>query len=340
MSPFAAWVHALRAFTGACAIGTAVAAAAQPSTVACAVEPGLAAGTTLALHAWAVSAAGSAAALPAGLHWRVDRGAVDTAAVDGGEPVGWTIPELPRSGMLRAHLLRSNGSVVCTATARRVPATRGMDPPKGAARARHFLMRDREEPRGYAALSYLLFPAPPVLAERERFLRVLSAWLRQLPPTVEMEQYVERDQLTLFLLPLREIPVLKLDADAADPQPFRTAAQALLANYDHPRAQALLAKMGMPAAGPGPLLVTRQASPGGDAGPQLVEDFGAVDPVIAEQWMRWSLSLVSQPRERSAESLQRVAMTLRNVIAHVARGLPNGGAGARDWISVAAAPAR
>lgn len=333
------WVRALRAAAGAFALGTAIAATAQPLTFACAVEPALASGTSLALHAWAVNAAGLAAGLPSGLQWRVDRGEVDSGMVAGGMPVRWTIPELPRRGLLRAQLVRADGSVVCTATARRVGEIRG-DPPTGTARARHFLIRDREEPRGYAALGFLLLPSPPAPAERERCVRVLSAWLRHLPPTAEMELYVERDQLTLYLLPLRDIPALKLDADPADPHALRAAALALLAAYDHSRAQALMAKMGISGAGPGPLLVTRTASPNGDLGAQLVEDFGAIDPVIVEPWMRWSLSLVSQPRERSVEALQRVAMTLRNVIAHVARGLPGGGADARDRIRVVAMPAR
>lgn len=158
-----------------------------------------------------------------------------------------------------------------------------------------------------------------------------------------MELYVERDQLTLFLLPLREIPALKLDTVAADRHEqlaWRAAAQALLTQYDHTRAQALMAKLGLAGAGPGPLLVTRQAPGPGDTGAQLVEDFSSVDLVIVEPWLRWSLSLISQPRARSTEALQRVAMTLRNVIAHVARDLPDGGAGARDGVRVAAVPAR
>lgn len=314
--------------------------AAQVAQVACAVEPALASGEPLELHAWAVDGGGLPAALPAGLRWQVDRGEVAATPVAAGKPVRWTVPERPR-GLLQARLVAEGGQVLCSVTARRVPGARGTEPPPGA-RARHFLARDREEPRGYAALSYLLLPSPPAAAERERCLRVIAAWLRQLPPTSEMEQYVERNELTLFLLPLRDVPPLKLDGPAgADPQALRAAAQALLENYDHARAQALLARMGLAAAGPGPWLVTRQAAPPGSPPPALlVEDFGAVDASIVEGWMRWSLSLVSQPREGSAEALGRVAMTLRNVIAHVARSLPDGGARAREAIRVAAAPSR
>ncbi|MBI3157122.1 MAG: hypothetical protein HYZ20_17215 [Burkholderiales bacterium] len=322
-----------------CAAGLAGSASPAAPTVACAVEPALAVETTLALHAWAVDAAGAAVGLPAGLHWQVDRGEAEARPVDSARPVRWTIPDKPRSGLMRAQLVHADGRVVCTATSRRVPGTRGMEPPKGAARARHFLTRDREEPRGYAALAYLLLPAPPAPPERERILRLLAAWLRQLPPTAEMEQYVERDQLTLFLLPLRDVPALKADA-AADPRAERAVAQSLLAAYDHARAQAMMARMGLEAAGPGPLLATRQVVPGAETGAQMVEDLSAVDPSLAEAWMRWSLSLVSQPRERSAEALQRVAMTLRNAIAHAARGLPDVGAASRDRIRVSAAPSR
>jgi len=333
-----AWLGLGAGVPGAAAREPAVAA---PPGVACTVEPALATGSPLTLRAWAIDAGGLPAELPPGLRWEVDRGAVDAAPAGGGEPARWTIPDRPSSGMLRARLLRDDGSVVCAVSARRVPGIRGDPPPAAAARARHFLARDREEPRGYAALAYLLLPAPPAPAERERCLQVLAAWLRQLPPSAEMELYVERSELTLFLLPVREPPALQLDGAATtDPQAYRRAALALLAVYDHARAQALMARLGLASDGPGPLLVTHQAALGGGPATQLVEDFGPVDASIADPWMRWSLSLVSQPRERSAESLQRLAMTLRNVIAHVARGLPGGGAAARESIRVGPAPAR
>lgn len=316
--------------------------ASQTPVVACTVEPALTDGVPLALLAWAVDGGGKPVALPAGLRWQADGGNVDDTAVTAGGSIRWTLPDQPRRGVLHARLVRDNGQIVCSVTARRVPGIRGSAPAIGAVRARHFLVRDRDEPRGYAGLSYLLLLSPPVGAERERCLRVLAAWLRRLPPTAEMELYVERNELTLFLLPVRDVPPLKLDGPGSpDPQTYRAAAQALLASYDHARAQALLARMGVVVAGAGPWLVTRQAAPPGSPPPALlIEDFGAVDPSIVEAWMHWSLSLVSQPREGSAEALQRVAMTLRNVIAHVARGLPDGGAGARDAIRLATAPAR
>lgn len=332
-----------RSTAAALALGSSFAAAAQPLTVSCAVEPALLSGTSLRLNAWAVNAAGRATALPTGVQWRVDRGEVDAGAVNGGLPVKWTIPEKPLNALAHARLVQPDGGVLCTAMARRVPGIRGQGPSNATARARHFLAREREAPGGYAALAYLLLPTPPTPAERERCLRMLAAWLRLLPPTAEMELYVERDQLTLFLLPLREIPALKLDTpdiERTEQATWRAAAQALLSQYDHARAQAIMAKLGLTGAGPGPLLVTRQASASGDRGELLVEDFASVDPLIAEPWLRWSLSLISQPRERSTEALQRMAMTLRNVIAHLARDLPDGGASARDRVRVAAAPGR
>jgi len=101
-----------------------------------------------------------------------------------------------------------------------------------------------------------------------------------------------------------------------------------------------MAKMGLAGVGPGPLLVTRQTSSTDERSVLLVEDFASVDPAIVEPWLRWSLSLISQPRERSTEALQRVAMTLRNVIAHAARDLPDGGAAAREGVRVATLPGR
>lgn len=326
-----------------CLVLAVAAAAAQPVTVSCAVEPALTQGRPLALHAWAVNAAGRAADLPPGLRWQVDSGDTATGPVVAGQATAWTALEPARAGLLRAQLLRADGSALCTVAARRVGPIRGpRSSPIAAPRvhARHFLTRDRAEPGGYSALAFLLLPAPPLPAEKERCLRILSAWLRQLQPAAEMEAFIEREQITLFMLPQREAPALRLPGNAGDAAALRTAAQALLANYDHARAQALLATLGLSAAGPGPLLVTRQASPNGEPVLQMVEDFGQVDPVIAEAWLRWSLKLVAQPRAPSTEALQRVAMTLRNVIAHVARGLPDGGARATESIRVAALPAR
>ncbi len=322
----------------------ATASAAQAG-VACAVEPALVTGQRLTLHAWALKPDGTAADLPADLRWQVDRGSVAAEPVVAGVPVAWTIPETPRKGLVRARLVAAGGGVVCSSTARVVPDLRGPGSVRpgagqgmaGMARARHLWLRDQDEPRGYAALGYLLLPAPPAAADRERYLRVLESWLRQMPAVADLELYAERNQLTLFLLPLREMPALKLQAGVDDPQALRETARVLLAHYDHARAQALMARMGVAAGGAGPFLLTRPSTPGAGPATQMVEDLSAVDPGIVEVWMRWSLQLGSQPRELTAESMQRVALTLRNVIAHLARGLPGGGATTRDSIQIFAA---
>ena len=326
-------------------LAAAATGAVAQASVACAVEPALVTGQSLTLHAWAVKSDGAAADLPADLRWQVDRGSVAADRVVTGVPVAWTIPDTPRKGLVRARLVAADGNAVCTGTARVVPNLRGPNNTlpgagqgmPGAARARHLWLPDQNEPRGYAALGYLLLPAPPAAADRERFLRVLEAWLRQLPAVADLELYVERDQLTLFLLPLREMPALKLQTGVDDPQAWRDAARVLLAHYDHARAQALMARMGVTAGGAGPFLLTRPSAPGGGSAMQMVEDLSSVDPGIAEVWMRWSLQLGSQPRELTGETMQRAALTLRNVIAHLARGLPGGGGATRDSIRLIAA---
>lgn len=316
-------------------------AAAQPLALSCAVDSALVQGTTLSLHAWATNAEGRAVDLPAGLRWQVDRGTVAEGPVVAGEAGRWILPAQPRSGRLQAQLLDEGGRSLCTVTARRVPGVRGAGPSAhGLVGAREFLTRDATAPGGHAAQAFLLLPAPPAPSERERCIRVLSAWLRQLQPAAEMEQLVERDRITLFLLPLRQMPPAGVLERLENPSDLRRAAEGLLAVYDHARAQALLAQLGVTRPGPGPLLVTRHSPPQGDPQVQLVEDFTRVDPAIAEAWMNWSVSLVSQPREPSAEALRRVAMTLRNVIAHIARSLPDGGAGATAAIQLAAVTPR
>jgi hypothetical protein len=339
--PVLAWRRGLLA---AVLVLAATGAAAQAS-VACAVEPALVTGQRLTLHAWAVKSDGAAADLPSDLRWQVDRGTVGADPVLAGVPTAWTIPEAPRKGLVRARLVAADGSAVCTSTARVVPTLRGLNNThagsgqgmSGTARSRHLWIREEDEPRGYAAVGYLLLPAPPAAADRERFLRVLEAWLRQLPDVADLELYVERNQLTLYLLPVREMPTLKLQTGSDDPRVWREAARLVLAHYDHARAQALMARMGFAAGGAGPFLLTRPSVPGGRPVTLMVEDLSTVDPGIAEVWMRWSLQLGSQPRELTGEAMQRAALTLRNVIAHLARGLPGGGAATRDSIRLVAA---
>jgi hypothetical protein len=201
---------------------------------------------------------------------------------------------------------------------------------------RDWLLPGQAEPAGFGAYSYLLFAAPPRDVERERHLRVLMAYVRQLPERAEVESYLQKSQLNLFQLPLRQIPKLPANPGSAGDAALRASAERLLADYDHVRAQVLLAGLGLPAGSRGPLLVTRVpavlATSGGDQ--LLIEDMSRVEPVVAEQWMALSADLVNRQRHWDRRVLTQLALEVRNLIAQVASAVPDIDTESRKWVRV------
>ena len=115
------------------------------------------------------------------------------------------------------------------------------------------------------------------------------------------------------------------------------AAADLLSAYDHARAQALLARLQVRPARSGPVLVTLLA-PASEAAVGtglLVEDMSSAAPVVAGAWMRFALRSSSESRSWFAGALERAALNVRNLIAQVARSVPDIDAQARDWVTVA-----
>jgi len=194
----------------------------------------------------------------------------------------------------------------------------------GPLTGRYLWISGSDEPPGYGAYAYLLFASPPRESERERHLAVLAAFLRQVSDAAELERYADKGTLDLMLLPLRQAPSLPLNLRAASDAQLRSAAESLLAAYDYARAQALLARSDKAPLGSGPYLLRRtrpMAAAGG--GPWMFEDMNAVDPSLADVWMRWSMRLATAPRAWNGDALAGLALQLRNVIAHAARALPD-----------------
>jgi hypothetical protein len=207
----------------------------------------------------------------------------------------------------------------------------------GRVGARHFLLSGLQEPAGFGAYTYLLLQGAPTDAERLRHLQVLATMLRELPALADALRHVEPAGINLVMLPLRHMPQLPVRPEAASDDVVLNAAAGLLSAYDHARAQALLARLQVRPARSGPVLVTLLApSPEAAAGaPLLVEDMSAAAPVLAGAWMRFALRSSSESRTWSAGALERIALNARNLIAQVARSVPDIDAQSRDWVSVA-----
>ena len=206
------------------------------------------------------------------------------------------------------------------------------------ANGRDWLLAGSDEPAGYGGYGYLLLRSAPRDAERERPLRVMIAYLRQLPAVGELGRYARRDEIRINLLPLRELPAAVAQALRGNPSDadLRRAAELLLDAYDHARAQAILARLGVQRAGDGPFLITlTQPASAAGAGKMLIEDMSAVEPAVAEAWMRQATRLGQEPQAWSGSTLRRIELLMRNSIAQIASALPDSGFKTRQWVVVA-----
>jgi len=203
--------------------------------------------------------------------------------------------------------------------------------------ARGFLIAGHDEAPGFGAYGYLLLLAPPRDDERARHLTVLAAWLRQFPTVDEfLSNRVQPREISLVQLPVRYEPQLSVRPQAASDAVLLGAAQQLLEAYDHARAQTLATRLSLHIAGSGPVLVT-VASPAraGSAVPAVVENMSGVSPEVAEAWLRAAMLDALEPRRWSAGSLVRLALRMRNVVAHLATTLSQPGLRADERVQLA-----
>ena len=196
---------------------------------------------------------------------------------------------------------------------------RGAGPGPALLGARSLLLSGRDEPPGFGAYGYLLLLAPPRDDERARHLSVLAAFLRQYP-SVEafLKNKVQFREISLVQLPVRYEPQLPPRLQAASDAALLAAAEKLLEAYDHARAQTVATRLSLHIRGSGPVLVTL-ARPAGEgfAATALVENMSGVAPDVAEAWLRAAMHAALEPRSWSADAFVRLALRMRNVVAHL-----------------------
>jgi len=178
--------------------------------------------------------------------------------------------------------------------------------------ARMLLLRGKSEALGYGLRSYLVFGAPPKdAAERERYLRALEAYVRDLVPVEDLlAQNVRASQLNVTMVPA--VRAVDLSANLNDPSRVQSVAAELLDAYDYARARVLLADHGISTIGGGPYLLSR----GADASPaRLLVDMTGVAPARIPDWVSWFCWLAGQERSWTEVAVRRFGLNLRNVIA-------------------------
>jgi len=303
-----------------------------PVQLACEAAPvvTLNAAEAVELRAWVGFGAGERArAWRAGrLEWHADDGVLQPRPGD-----AFRMQWLPGSSGARSS--RANAAwrvegVVRASCQVRVYRRSGAD---DAARVEQRLRNDRVsgravllphqgEPEGYGLVGWLLLQAPArEEGERRRHREAVDAWLRELVPAESLMAYVERaSDIALTVLPLRT-PV-PLPDPGASAERRREAVDALLAAYDHARAQALLGKFGLVGHGRGPHLVARaHVVRGADAGQLLLDMSGVSDRALTD-WLQHFQWLAAQERGWGPLALRRLGLHLRNVMAATTNAVP------------------
>jgi len=237
------------------------------------------------------------------------------SGAEGGGPASGPAPRAAASSPPRPQAIPSLGGVVGAIGAAVVT-------PRLLA-ARGFLLAGKDEPPGFGGYGYLLLLSPPRDSERARHVSILAAWLRQYSTVDEfLQNKVKPSEISLVQLPVRYEPALQ-PLRAASDEALLAAAAKLLEAYDHARAQALAARLSLRIAGSGPVLVTlARPAGGGVAADALVENMSGVAPVLADAWLRAAMNEALEPRTWSADTLVRLALRMRNVVAQLAETVP------------------
>lgn len=319
------------------AAGAAAQDARAQLQLACAPERPLAhPGETVAVRAWVGDAAGRPVTTPPQLTWRTDSGVI----AGEGDAVQWSLPAAPvvagNAVAARATVAARSGAhaaVECTLQVLIAAPPRPDDTRGGTPFGRAFLLPQAAEPGGYGLVSYLLLAAPAQDdTERQRQLKAIEAVLRALPPIEELRQYLSPRQLNLTLLPVKRTPALPQELTPAN---LAQAAQQVLDAYDHARAQVLLAEADAQARrNNGPYLASRMPSGAGPARWRLFLDMSHVAPRLVGDWVGAFTSLAAQERSWTEETLLRLSLNTRNVVALAAHATPDALSSLKQWVRV------
>lgn len=310
-------------------------------SVACAPErPVVYPGESVAVKTWVTDLSGSPVKTPLQFAWKGSEGEIAGAATADWEmgrdvPKGEAGREVTSTVVVRDE---QNRVGQCEAT---VIVAKPQEKSEQQTRAQNrasflsgtsLLLPEAKEPEGYGLYSYLLFDSPPKSdLARKRYLSAIRAYLYQLPTIKELEQYRAKKALNITLMPIKRniaVPVNFNDSNS-----LKQTAEQLLAVYDYPRAQLLLAEMGKDGYQSGPYMFSR--TPGGSKqNDTLFFNMSKASPELISDWVNAFRLLTSQQHSWSAMALRKLGLQVRNVIAVSAGATPVVFRELQEWIRV------
>ena len=276
-------------------------------------QPAIIEGKNVGLQVWASTPDGQPIAHPITFQWEVTEGRIQGKGAD----VRWGLAEVTIEPSQRHKKVVATVTAIAPGLSNthcRVEVIIGKEPVKTRGpriSARQFLMPKTREQPGYGLYSYLLFSAPPQHAEEKaRYLKVLGACLSVMRDIDEfLNRHQPSDELNATYIPLKMNPKIgKSDSEWAEN---------VLAVYDYAAAQILLSKLDTThQQGPYLISVLKPLSLSDNPVPlHLLQDFTGVVPDHASNWVKHFTYLAAQQRGWTDQSLRRVHLTMRNLIA-------------------------
>jgi len=165
--------------------------------------------------------------------------------------------------------------------------------------------------------TYLLFIHPQGKDEARRYHVLLEAYFRDLTPTLELQRFMPRDRINIFLLPVAQRPQSSAQLDASQ------LADWTLDHLDVAFSSSLTLSLDGPFTA-GPYIVScprRLSGSSSDHEVCAVQDLSVIPTSMLETWIQHVEYQAAH--QDGSFSVQIFALRLRTIIAQIAEDEPN-----------------
>ena len=271
-------------------------------------------GQAVIVRTWALPATGQQLTYT----WTAQRGKIQGS----GKEVTWNLTGA-EAGAYRIRVRIRNSQVTvgeCSVRVDVVAVDRGL-----RESGREFLLRGTTESAGYGLYSYLLFGSMPTSDNRNRYLKVINAYLDFLKISdLQATNNYTPQQLNITYLPLNTSKVDQIGASW------------LLDHYDFPRARSILSNL--PGDRKNGIYFVSSVKPltKGSSPPYLFQDLSNVPTSpndLITWWAHEFLNQAAQEHFWNPRTRELLALRIRTTIAVLAEGLPDVKKSLDAWVS-------
>lgn len=178
-----------------------------------------------------------------------------------------------------------------------------------------FLLQGNREEPGYGLYSYILFGSRPTAANRERYAKVIEAYVQVIEHITNLERAgIAPHQLNVTYLPITKIPREK-----------RPTPEWLLEHYDYAQARAILSALPGDYRTDGPYIVSSLkplSRVSWISGEYLYQDLSMVPPHIVALYAKEFFNQAAQERFWEQRRARQLALNLRTTLGILAQGFP------------------